>query len=290
MGIEIAEAFEPARALIAAAGEPVATTLARGRAFEHTSSLQPALTAVALGATAALRELGVRPDVVLGHSLGELAAWSATGAVHAAAAVRLAAARGRAMQSQASRLPSGGMLALQECTLSDVSEALVAGRACGELSIAAQNTKREWVLSGDAPALRAAARRIARSCRSVRLPVSGPWHARSMAAAAPAFEIALQETLGCGAAGQNLVPMICNATADVAPPQRIPRLLTKQLAAPVRWVGSMRRLVRLGVTDVVTPGPGKALRHHLRRAHPEVRVHACTTPDDVRRIAAGFAS
>ncbi|MBX3271104.1 MAG: ACP S-malonyltransferase [Sandaracinaceae bacterium] len=279
MGVALAEAFAPARALLDAAGADVVDALARGRALTRTADLQPALVAVGLGASEALRAAGVAPAVVLGHSLGELAAWSASGAIAPADAVRLARARGEAME-EAARARPGGMLALSSSSLALVGAASKRPRG-GELSIAAHNAAgREWALAGDAAALRAAEAQAG----GRRLPVAGPWHAPSMAGAAGAFTralSALEPAPPCAV-------LVANATGEPAAPRDVARLLVRQLTRPVRWARSMRTLARLGVTDLVVCGPGKALRLFARGA--PFATHACEAPDDVARLARELAA
>lgn len=277
MGVAIAEAFAPARALLDGAGPEVVEALHRGRAIARTEDLQPALVAVQLGAYAGLRAAGApAPALALGHSLGELSAWSATGAVAPEDAVRLARARGEAMARAASSSP-GGMLAIATRSLDVVGEALAAGRAAGALAIAAHNAEDEWVLAGDEPALRAAAA----TCGGRRLAVAGPWHAPSMAPARPAIAAALAAI----DARPPSVAFVANATGEVAAPEAIPRLLERQLVRPVRWVRSMRAAIRAGVRTLVICGPGKPLRH-LARGLDGLAVRRCEEPADLARLAA----
>ncbi|MEZ4336841.1 MAG: ACP S-malonyltransferase [Sandaracinaceae bacterium] len=273
MGVAMAEAFPAARALLDAAGPAVIEALHRGRPLAA-EALQPALVAVQLGAFEALRAAGVAPKAVLGHSLGELAAWAASGAIDGVSAVRLAQVRGAAMAQAAAAHP-GGMVALATGSLDAVGEALAAGRAVGVLSIAAHNAPREWVLSGDEAAVRAAVR----ACGGRRLDVAGPWHAPTMASARAPFARALAEVEVRPAR----VTFVANATGEVAAPDAIPALLERQLVRPVRWARAMRTLARLGVTDLVIAGPGKPLRHLARGTG--LGVHACEDPADVARIA-----
>lgn len=275
MGVAMAEAFPAARALLDAAGPDVIEALHRGRTLTRTDRLQPALVAVQLGAFEALRGAGVSPDVVLGHSLGELSAWAAGGAIDAGDAVRLARARGEAMASAAARHP-GGMLALATDSLELVGEALAAGRAVGTLAVAAHNAPREWVLSGDEAAVRAAAR----ASGGRRLAVSGPWHAPTMAGAREAFRDALEAI----EIRPSRAAFVTNATGEVAAPEAVPALLERQLVRPVRWARAMRTLAREGVRQLVVCGPGKPLRH-LARGLEGVAVHACEDPADVARVA-----
>jgi [acyl-carrier-protein] S-malonyltransferase len=152
-----------------------------GRALERTSVLQPVLTAVCLAVHAVLRAAGVTPALVLGHSLGEVAAFAAAGAFSDEDAVALAAERGAAME-EAARAAPGGLLAVASMEEAQRLLAAVPG-----LELAAHNAPDEVVVCGSEAALAAAARHT--SVR--RVPVSGPWHSLAMVPAEVRFGSAL---------------------------------------------------------------------------------------------------
>ncbi len=261
MGLDLARRYEPAADLLRQAGDAAGVDLLRllargGRDLQRTDVLQPALTAVSLGAYLWLRTEGVSPALVAGHSLGEVAAWAATGAIGPADAVDLAATRGRLMAREARRNP-GGMLALPDPDTGGVERALSLGRRHGTVDLAAHNAPNEWVLAGDPAALRAVAART----QARLLPVSGAWHGRAMAGALDD----LRRAVDALPVGEAAASMVCNATGAVEPPAKIPRLLAGQLTAPVQWARTMETLKREGVTDLVTVGPGKVLRGLVRK-------------------------
>src|SRR5207244_3526626 len=99
MGLDIAERVPAASALLDTASEVTGVDAREvlalaGPELRRTSVIQPLLVAVGLGAHAALAEAGIAPAIVAGHSLGELTAWAAAGALGAREAIALAAARG----------------------------------------------------------------------------------------------------------------------------------------------------------------------------------------------------
>lgn len=220
-----------------------------GRAFERTEVLQPLLTAVALATHERVSPTGA--GVVLGHSLGELAAACAGGAFDARTAVELAAQRGRLMAREATLHP-GGLIAV---TSRDVAP---------QLEVAAVNAADELVLGG----LEA---RLPRGQK--RVPVSGAWHTSAMAGAVDEFRAAL-----ASAKPQPLtVPLIRNLDGELT---RDVSSLVEQLVRPVQFVASLQRLEALGVDTVVILGPGLVLRGLVRRTLA-TRVRVLTTEDAV---------
>jgi [acyl-carrier-protein] S-malonyltransferase len=277
MGLALAAAHPEARALLEEAGAQVGrealALLARGdRALERTEVLQPILTAVSLGAAAALGAGRPRPACVAGHSLGELAAWAAAGGIAPVTAIRLAAQRGAAMAAAAAEHP-GGMVAVlaDEAT---ARAALALGQQHGTVALAAHNAASEWVLAGDRAALSAIARRFPVR----RLAAAGPWHSPLVSPAQAAFAAAVR----AAPQGPCAVVLIANRTGEPAAGEDLPRLIGEQLVLPVAWAHTLRTLADRGITHFVTVGPGDVLRGLLRKnLGPGVQVLGTETPEEV---------
>ncbi len=226
--------------------------LARGgRALARTELLQPALTGLCLGIHLDLVQRGVRPDVVAGHSLGELAACAAGGVFTAEDAIALAAERGRLMARQASLHP-GGMV-VTAVGEAEVVRAVADAGSRGLAAVAAYNSPAQIVVSGD----RAGLARVRELVPTTPLAVSGPWHSPAMVGAV--------DELRQRVASVPLAPPRCqwisNRRGDIVElPEDIATLLAEQLTHPVQWVRSMQALLRIGVTEVFTIGPAKTLR------------------------------
>jgi [acyl-carrier-protein] S-malonyltransferase len=243
-----------------ATGVDVQQLLRRGgRELARTEVLQPALVAVCLGVT---RLLGVAPAVVAGHSLGELTAWAASGAISDADAIAVAALRGKLMAAAAARAP-GGMIALHD--------------ALEGLCVAARNAPDEVVLSGPLAAIA----RVEREHSSKRLAVAGAWHSSAMAEAVPELSRALHAIpRRAGAA------FVANRDgAVVTDPDAIPDLLAQQLVRPIEWVAAQRTLARLTRRWIVV-GPGAVVRALARRTVPEVEIELVDSLRDIDRIGA----
>ena len=279
-------AADPAgRALLfraaAAAKVPFSTLLDRGgRALDRTEILQPVLTAVALHAARAILDAGIIPSAVAGHSLGELAAWSAAGALEPDDAIDLAALRGRLMAREAERSP-GGLLALLDGSEATIQRAIAAGSPHGSITVAAWNAPDEIVLTGPHAALAAAAAVVPSS----RIPVVGAWHSPAMAGAVEELRTALhaapRRSLAC--------PLIANRDGRAAAPDAIPDLLAEQLTHPICWTRTLETLSALGISDHVTAGPGAVLRGLSRKCLGEsARVHGTDDAATRRRTLAAL--
>jgi len=285
-GIALAASMERGRALLERAAEAADLPLTRitahgGRALERTEVLQPVLVAVALSTFAALREASMA--FVAGHSLGEIAAFSAAGCISPDDAVDIAALRGRLMAREAARRP-GGLLAILDGSEAAVAAALARGRAAGWMEIAAWNAVDEVILAGDPAALAAAPA----AAPSRRLPVAGAWHSAAMQGAVEELRAALRRA----PRRPPSVAMVLNRDGlPASGPDEIPDQIAEQLTRPIHWTRTLATLSTAGVTDLVTIGPGKVLRGLARKAlGSAVRVHGTEDTDDLRRTQEALAA
>jgi [acyl-carrier-protein] S-malonyltransferase len=203
-----------------------------------------------------LREAGIRPDVVAGHSLGEYAAAHAAGCLGLVDGVRLVAERDRLM-GEASMENPGGMVALVGADPDDVARA---AEESGGIVVAANfNTPRQTVVSGQVDALEEVAARV--RGRRVRLEVSGAFHSPLMAGAAREMDELLR--------GVDLqapqIPMV-GATdgALLTTAEKVREALRNQMILPVRWVAVVERLLDLGVREIFEAGEDGTLTRMLR--------------------------
>ena len=257
VGAELAERSRPARELLdigsRAAGMDLPRLLRQGSPKLHRTEVQqPAVVSVGLAAAGYLAEAGIRPAYVAGHSLGELAAWAASGAVAPADAISAAAFRGKLMRRLAEAYP-GGMLALASGSEAGLDAALRHGREHGELVMAAHNGPGEWSLSGEETAIRA----VARKFLSRRIPVQGAWHSPGMQDGVDEFTSLLSGL----PRHRPWARFLSNRTgALVADEMDIPGLIAGQLAHPVLWAKTLETLAAAGVSDFVAIGSEKFLR------------------------------
>lgn len=232
----------------------------------NTRYTQPAMFAVtALALRAHLQDGGGRPDLAVGHSLGEYNALEAAGAFGFADGLRLVAARAEAM----ARIGGGGMSAvigLPETRL----RFLLLRAGFGSLDLANLNTPGQTVLAGPVedleevgPILEDAGARAVR-----RLAVSGPFHSRYMAPAAEELYPVVAGT----AFGPLAFPVLANATAAPYEQGRIGDLLLQQIHQPVRWSETVGAILdgRYGPDPEFTEiGTGTVLTGMLRQIRRE---------------------
>jgi acyl transferase domain-containing protein len=148
--------------------EELAADESRSR-LEQIDVIQPALFAVGVALSALWRAWGVEPDVVVGHSLGEVAAACAAGAVSMDDAVRIVCLRSRLLR----KVTGNGGMALVELSMAE-AEQMLAGYH-DRLFVAASNGPRSTVLSGDAAALEEVLTRLQQDnvfCRRVKVDVA----------------------------------------------------------------------------------------------------------------------
>ncbi|MFG2825496.1 amino acid adenylation domain-containing protein [Kitasatospora sp. NPDC048365] len=249
----------------AATGEPglLSALLADGGTDEPlpTSLGQPALVALQLALTEQWRAWGVEPALVLGHSLGEISALYAAGALSLADTVRLAARRGQLMQTA---VPEGGMLAFR----ADTAVAERVARESGA-ELAARNGGGTFVVSGTPLALRHAHEVLDRlGVAARRLPVDRAFHSGML-------DVVLQplaEAVAACALAPLAVPMVTAADglrldAGTVPPADY---LVRQARVPVRFDLALAGLHASGCATVLELGPQDDLTRLGRRALPEL--------------------
>ena len=234
------------------------------RADQGTRWAQPAIFCAALAGFHLLRDR-VAPDVMAGHSLGEIAALVAAAALTAEDGLRLVAARGRLMQDAAERAEEGGMLAVRAREREPVERVAA---DCG-LTLANDNAPDQIVLSGSNGALAAAEERLRDAgVRTKRLSVAGAFHSALMEPAVEPFRQLTRQT----EVREPRVPVFSCVTA--APFDDIPELLVKALTHPVRWLDVMHALHDRGVTHFVETGPGRVLAGLVRKSLDDVEAEA----------------
>jgi malonyl CoA-acyl carrier protein transacylase len=215
--------------------------------------------AIFLASMAAWREEGpplAEVCAMAGHSLGELSALAAAGALAVDDALRLVVLRARLMADAAAEHPGGGMVALLGA---DPDQAVaLAGRH--RLAVANDNAPGQIVVSGSRAALgRLVAEARAGGVKALELDVSGAFHSPHMASAELPFLLALEDT----PSSRPAVPVVSGCTAQ--PFSDLPIELSRAIVSPVRWRETMGTLVALGAKDFVDIGPGRVLARLVKR-------------------------
>ncbi|MFO7572483.1 MAG: ACP S-malonyltransferase [Gaiellaceae bacterium] len=283
MGKDFAEAFPAAREVYRLGSQASGLDLER-LCFESpieslvdTEVQQPALVATSLAILAALRERGLHPDVVVGHSVGEFAALSAAGSIETGATIGLVRERGLAM-AEAARQRPGAMAAI--LGLEDEEVEKLCRRIVGVWP-ANYNCPGQVVVSGEYEAVDecCAEAETMGARRAVRLKVSGAFHSPLVARAADHLRPALDRVRFT----EPLAPFMSTVTARIEPAQRFGALLVDQLTAPVRFTQAATELVKGGVTTFVEVGPGNVLSGLVRRIDRSVKTISVNTVDSLDR-------
>jgi [acyl-carrier-protein] S-malonyltransferase len=291
MGVELAKAFPAARDVLAEVDEALKQRLSKLMAegpeaeLTLTENAQPALMAVSIAALRAIEQegntsLAKLAALVAGHSLGEYSALCAAGALGLADAARLLKRRGRAMQT-AVPVGEGAMAALLGAELDFARKAAEEAAAATGLvcDVANDNAPGQVVVSGAAAAVDKAME-IAKAGgkRSIKLPVSAPFHCRLMRPAAEEMEKALSEI----AIAPPVVPVVANVTAAPSDdPEAIRRQLVEQVTATVRWRECVAAMKAGGASVLVECGAGKVLTGLAKRIDKDLQAVAVGTPAEV---------
>jgi [acyl-carrier-protein] S-malonyltransferase len=230
------------------------------RVADDTRFAQPAIYCASVASWLA-HGASVRPVALAGHSLGELSALVAGGALTPQAGLELAVRRGELMSAACGR--EDGMLALL-----GASEAQAARLAAEQgVFVANHNSPDQVVLAGSLPRLRAAAGCVREwGARAVMLDVAGAFHTPGMEQAAKRFGVALASV----ELRTPAVPVISGASAK--PFVDVRTELARAIVLPVRWRATMLALGRHGARAFIDFGPGAVLARLVRRNLPEARV------------------
>ncbi|MER6916108.1 thioester reductase domain-containing protein [Streptomyces sp. NPDC000594] len=225
----------------------LAEAIATGDGLDRTAFAQPALFAYQVALFRLVESWGVRPSVVAGHSVGEIAAAHVAGVLGLDDAVALVGARARLM----GELPAGGVMVAVAASSERVRPLLTAG-----VSIAAVNGPESVVVSGEAAAVDAVVEALG-EVWSRRLRVSHAFHS-------PLMDPML-DTFGSVVRGLRLaepsIPLVSGLTGRTAGPGEVtdPEYWVRQVREPVRFADAVATMAEADVEIFVEVGPGAVL-------------------------------
>lgn len=284
MGKEFYEQEAAARQVFAEADEVLGYKLSQ-LCFEGpeeelrlTFNTQPALFTTSAAILSVIREkMGVTPDFVAGHSLGEYTAFYAAGALSFAKGVELVRKRGSYMEEA---VPAGlgamsAVLGMDRQALADVCAAVSAEGKVVEL--ANLNCPGQIVISGSKEGAEEAGIRAkaAGAKRVIPLTVSGPFHSSLMKPAADKMAAELRSYEGFN---DPSIPVIANVTAKpITTKQDMVDVLIQQVASPVLWEDSIQALVAAGVDTFIEIGSGSVLSGLVKKIDRNVSTRSISS-------------
>lgn len=216
-----------------------------------------------------------KPDMVAGHSLGELSALVANGTLNFEDGLKLVSQRALAMQKACELQPStmAAVLGLEDHVVEDVCKTTE-----GIVVAANYNCPGQLVISGDIPAIETACETLKEkgARRALILPVGGAFHSPLMEPAREELAAAIENTTfntpNCSIY-QNV------STTAINDPKVIKENLMAQLTAPVKWTQSMQHMITDGATHFIEVGPGKVLQGLMRKIDRSVTAASATIPE-----------
>lgn len=223
--------------------------------LKETKVTQPAIFLHSTVLAACLGD-NFKPDMVAGHSLGEISALVANKTLNFEDGLRLVSKRALAMQDACEVTPStmAAIIGLDDNVVEDVCE-----KVDGVVVAANYNCPGQLVISGAVPAVEKACEMLteAGARRAMILPVGGAFHSPLMEPAREELAAAIEAT--------NFSTPICPvyqnvAAAAISDPIEIQKNLVAQLTAPVKWTQSMNQMIADGASEVIEVGPGNVLQ------------------------------
>lgn len=234
-----------------------------------TYNTQPAILTMSVAVNEILKEQGIKPAMVAGHSLGEYSALVAAEAMDFADAVRIVRKRGQFMQ-EAVPVGEGAMAAIMGMADEKVVEICQNLEKEGLVVQAVNfNCPGQIVIAGSAKAVETAVEKLKENGakRAMLLPVSAPFHSTLMLPAAARLEESLNEIEFKDAK----VPLFSNVMAKaVQDKDEIKSLLVKQAASPVLWTELTKQMAASGAKVFVEVGPGKTLCGFAKKITPDI--------------------
>ncbi|HIH1089719.1 TPA: ACP S-malonyltransferase [Streptococcus agalactiae] len=218
-----------------------------------------------------LKEIGLRPDMVAGLSLGEYSALVASGAIRFEDAVVLVARRGQLMEA-AAPAGSGKMVAVLNADRQIIEDACKKASQFGIVSPANYNTPKQIVIGGESIAVNAAVEELKQQGvkRLIPLNVSGPFHTALLKPASQK----LSDVLDKVHFSVSEIPVIGNTEAQIMKKDDIKSLLARQVMEPVRFDESIETMKKMGMTQVVEIGPGKVFSGFLKKIDSSLSVYS----------------
>ena len=216
-----------------------------------------------------------------GHSLGEYSALSCAGYLDFNETIKLLRARAKAMQDAVPK-GEGGMLAVLGSKIEDIEEILNDNSNSFKAEVANDNSNGQLVLSGKIKDLEMINDFLKiKKIKSVKLPVSAPFHCSLMS---KATEVMSNQLKRVDFKHSNNV-IFSNVTGkEVSDPLNLKNLLIDQIEKRVRWRESIVNMINMGVEHFIEIGPGKILSGLIKRINKDVKITSINDQSDIESL------
>lgn len=289
MGKKICEEYSVARNIFEEASDALGFDLYKlcisGEKDELTDTVnaQPAILTLSTAMFKVyMQEIGIRPIISSGHSLGEISALSCAGAINVSDAVKLVRKRGEFMK-EAADARDGGMLSIMGCDAASLEE-ICRDISNGEnrISISNYNSRDQIVVSGDRSALVQLEERIKDiATKVVYLNVSAPFHSSFMESAAKKF----REELSKYSFQKLNWSVVSNVDAiEYEDESYIKNMLVKQIVTPVQWQGIVDYFSKKKIDMAIEMGPKTVLKNLLKHDTKNLKVFSYDNEKDVKDL------
>lgn len=285
MGKEFYDNNEKSRAVFEAASKAVELDI-EALCFEENTDIniteytQIAMLTAEVAMLQAVLNLGVKPDVTGGLSLGEYSALVASGVMDFEDCARVVRKRGIYMQDE---VPAGqgGMAAIIAMDADKISEVLQ--KVDGIVGIANYNCPGQIAISGEKAAVEEACALLkeAGAKRCIPLNVSGPFHSPMLKGAGEK----LSKELETVEIHDIAIPYVTNVTGDfVTDKDNVKELLAAQVSNSVKWIQCVEAMLEDGVDTFIEIGPGKTLSSFVKKINKEVTIVNVDKYEDLNKV------
>lgn len=246
--------------------------------LKDTKFAQPAIALFSVILTKLLKEKGINPDFVAGHSLGEYSSLYAAGFLNEIDTLKLISARGKIM-SEAKI--DGSMAAILGLPANEVES--ICSEIDGVIEAVNYNEPKQTVVAGEKAAIEKSLEIFKEKGARKALPlaVSGPFHSSLMK---PVAEVLKKEFENYNWSDAK-TPIVANTTANIlTSSDEIKTELYNQTFGPVKWVDTINKLSENGVTKIYEVGPGKVLAGLIKKINKEIEVINIENVENIENI------
>ena len=246
--------------------------------LKNTRNAQPAIALLSVILTKLIKEKGINPDYVAGHSLGEYTALYGSEVLNETDIMKLISKRGEIMAASGIE---GTMAAILGLEAKEVEK--ICGEIDGVIEAVNYNDPKQTVVAGDKTTVEANLDVFKQkgAKRAILLAVSGPFHSSLMKPVAEKIKAEFSKftwnTPKC--------PLIANTTAaELANAEDIQNELFNQTFGPVKWVDTINRLAENGVEKIYEIGPGSVLKGMIKKINGNIEVVNISKLEDLENL------